>query len=85
MHPPLLSDAVEIGVVTTNMNDMRQFYGETLGLKYESELAFPGGVMHRYHLGAAIIKLVSYDTPQNTRLLRAAGLAPKATDTFQWV
>ena len=77
MHPPLLSDAVEIGVVTTNMNDMRQFYGETLGLKYESELAFPGGIMHRYHLGAAIIKLVSYDTPPEHEVSAGGGFSAK--------
>jgi catechol 2,3-dioxygenase-like lactoylglutathione lyase family enzyme len=73
MHPPLLSDSVEIGIVTTNMSDMRAFYGELLGLKYESELAFPGGHMHRYHLGGAIIKLVSYDTAPTNEVIPGGG------------
>ncbi|CAA0081682.1 VOC family protein [Zhongshania aliphaticivorans] len=77
MHPPLLSDAVEIGIVTTNMDNMRRFYGETLGLKYESELLFPGGLMHRYHLGGAIIKLVTYDKDPEHDVITGGGFSAK--------
>lgn len=77
MHPPLLSDSVEIGVVTTNMSAMRAFYGDLLGLKYESELTFPGGHMHRYHLGGAIIKLVSYDDAPAKDVIPGGGFSAK--------
>ena len=77
MPPQLLSDSIEIGVVTTNMTTMREFYGETLGLKYESELAFPGGVMHRYHLGGAIIKLVTYDEAPAAEVIAGGGFTAK--------
>ncbi|MBU1831863.1 MAG: VOC family protein [Gammaproteobacteria bacterium] len=77
MPPQLLSDSIEIGVVTTNMATMREFYGETLGLKYESELAFPGGVMHRYHLGGGIIKLVTYDEAPAVEVIAGGGFTAK--------
>ncbi|WP_339676684.1 VOC family protein [uncultured Zhongshania sp.] len=73
----LLSDNIEIGVVTTNISNMRRFYGDILGLKYESELKFPGGVMHRYHMGSAIVKLVSYDTPPENDVIPGGGFSAK--------
>lgn len=62
MPAALLSDAIEVGIVTAHMDKMRHFYGEVLDLDYEGELPFPGGTMHRYKLGGAIVKLVAYDT-----------------------
>jgi catechol 2,3-dioxygenase-like lactoylglutathione lyase family enzyme len=77
MPPQLLSDSLEVGIVTTNMATMRAFYGETLGLKYESELSFPGGIMHRYHLGGAIIKLVNYDQAPAADVIAGGGFSAK--------
>ncbi|CAA0087431.1 Uncharacterised protein [Zhongshania aliphaticivorans] len=77
MPPRPLPNSIEIGIVTTNMTEMRHFYGDTLGLKYQSELSFPGGVMHRYHLENSIIKLVSYDTPPAIEVIAGGGLAAK--------
>jgi catechol 2,3-dioxygenase-like lactoylglutathione lyase family enzyme len=77
MPPQLLSDSIEVGIVTTNMIAMREFYEETLGLKYQSELSFPGGIMHRYHLGSAIIKLVSYDDAPSVDVIAGGGFSAK--------
>ena len=62
MPTTLLSDSIEAGIVTDNIEQMRHFYGEVLDLEYEGELPFTGGTMHRYKLGTNIIKLVSYQT-----------------------
>lgn len=63
----LFGDSLEIGIVTNNMDTMRQFYGELLALPLESKLDFPGGSMERFRVGANIVKLVNYgkDTPAN--------------------
>ena len=63
MTAQLLAENLEIGVVTNNMENMRRFYGEVLGLPYKERVDFPGGHMHRYSIGGNILKLVSYDTP----------------------
>lgn len=68
MAAELLSDTVEVGIVTANMDQMRHFYGEVLALDYEGELPFSGGTMHRYKLGTAIIKLVSYQSMPDAAL-----------------
>lgn len=66
MTATALGDGVEIGIVTHNIDAMRHFYGDTLGLAFESQLDFPGGTMFRYRQGGNVIKLVNYgaDTPQ---------------------
>src|SRR5690625_7242157 len=63
MTAQLLSDGLEVGIVTRNMEAMRHFYGEVLGLQYSEWLEFPGGGMHRYRIGDSIVKLVSLDPP----------------------
>lgn len=61
-----LSETIEVGIVTHNIDTMCHFYGNTLGLAFEGKLDFPGGTMHRYRLGTAVIKLVNYgdETPE---------------------
>lgn len=61
MTAQLVSLELEIGIVTRNMEPMRHFYGEVLGLPYKELLEFPGGRMHRYSVGENVVKLVSYD------------------------
>lgn len=73
----LLAQNLEIGVVTTNMDAMRHFYGEVLGLPYKERVDFPGGHMFRYNIGDNILKLVSYDTPPTAANLPGGG--PAAT------
>ena len=57
----LLANGVEVGVVTTNVDAMVDFYGSFLGLPHQADLGFPGGTMRRYAIGPNVLKLVSYD------------------------
>ena len=63
MPVQLIVDTPEIGIVTTNMDAMRNFYEHIVGLDYQQKLEFSGGYMHRYQLGSAVLKLVEYDNP----------------------
>lgn len=62
MPAQLLIDTAEIGIVTTNMEAMRDFYENVVGLPYQEKMEFVGGHMHRYKMGGAVLKLVQYDT-----------------------
>jgi predicted enzyme related to lactoylglutathione lyase len=64
----LLSPAIEIGLVTSNLAAMVEFYEGFLGLEHQGDIAFADGSQRRYALGSAVLKLVTYDT--------APGLAP---------
>lgn len=57
----LLANGIEVGVVTTDLDAMTDFYGSFLGLPHQGDLAFPGGSMKRYAVGANVLKLVTYD------------------------
>ena len=57
----MLAPAIEIGVVTTNLDAMVAFYEGCLGLPHQGDLDFPGGTMKRYTLGANVLKLVTLD------------------------
>lgn len=61
MAVELLATGIEIGVVTTNIDAMADFYGNFLGLPHQGDLDFPGGTMKRYAVGTNVVKLVSYD------------------------
>ena len=56
----LLSPSLEVGVVTTDLDAMIEFYENFLGLEFQAELDFPGGSQRRYALGANVVKLVTY-------------------------
>ncbi len=67
MPAELLIKTTEFGLVTNNMEAMRNFYCHFLGLQYLQQLDFEGGTMHRYQFGDSILKLVGYDeTPQDS-------------------
>jgi catechol 2,3-dioxygenase-like lactoylglutathione lyase family enzyme len=59
----LLSPSVEIGLVTTNVEAMVEFYEGFLGLEPQGEIEFADGSQRRYLLGASVLKLVTYTTP----------------------
>jgi predicted enzyme related to lactoylglutathione lyase len=59
----LLAPSIEVGVVTTNLDAMVEFYAGHLGLAHQGDLDFPGGTMKRYAVGNNVIKLVTLDTP----------------------
>ena len=63
MNLDLLSPAVEIGLVTTNLEAMVGFYEGFLGLEPQGEIESGDGSQRRYMLGGSVIKLVTYDTP----------------------
>jgi catechol 2,3-dioxygenase-like lactoylglutathione lyase family enzyme len=59
----LLMPGVEIGLVTTNLDAMVEFYEGFLGLEPQGDIEFADGSQRRYSLGNSVIKLVTYDTP----------------------
>jgi glyoxylase I family protein len=59
MTVALQKAAIDLGVVTTNGNEMLAFYRDTLGLEYLREMPMPGGgTMHQLRCGNSLIKLV---------------------------
>jgi predicted enzyme related to lactoylglutathione lyase len=63
MNLDLMTPAVEIGLVTTNLEAMVEFYEGFLGLELQGEIEFTDGSQRRYALGGSVIKLVTYTTP----------------------
>ncbi len=61
MAVELLANGIEVGVVTTDIDAMADFYGSFLGLPHQADLEFPGGRMKRYAIGSNVLKLVTYD------------------------
>jgi predicted enzyme related to lactoylglutathione lyase len=50
---------VDVGLFTNRIKDMKAFYGDNLGLPFESELPVGGGfVQHRFVANGSIIKLM---------------------------
>src|SRR5487761_1062984 len=50
---------IDIGLFTNRIEEMKAFYGETLGLQFESELPVGGGFkQHRFVANGSIIKLM---------------------------
>jgi catechol 2,3-dioxygenase-like lactoylglutathione lyase family enzyme len=59
MTVALQKAAIDLGIVTTNGNEMLAFYRATLGLEYLREMPMPGGgTMHQLACGDSVIKLV---------------------------
>lgn len=78
----LLFENVEIGVVTTNMGPMVEFYENFLGLPSQGELAFPNGIQRRYALGQNVLKLVAYDEAPAGRAVAGGGRAQEGIRYF---
>lgn len=54
--------AIDLGIVTNNLDAMLEFYKDKLGLDFEATIDMPlGGVMHRYRVGDSVIKIVETD------------------------
>lgn len=62
MNLDLLSPSIEIGLVTTNLDAMVEFYEGFLGLEIQGEIEFADGSQRRYALGSSVLKLVTYAT-----------------------
>jgi predicted enzyme related to lactoylglutathione lyase len=57
----LKKSAVDLGIVTTNPDEMVAFYRDLLGFNYEGTLDMPGGsTMHRMWCGDSLIKILQH-------------------------
>jgi len=86
MAVELLAPSIELGVVTTNLASMVDFYEGFLGLPLQGELDFPGGTMKRYGVGnSVVIKLVTLDTPPAAPVAPGGGHAQAGLRYFTLV
>ena len=86
MAVELLAASIELGVVTTNLASMVDFYEGFLGLPLQGELDFPGGTMKRYGVGnSVVIKLVTLDTPPAAPVAPGGGHAQAGLRYFTLV
>jgi predicted enzyme related to lactoylglutathione lyase len=54
--------AIDIGIITKDIDAMMTFYGETLGLELEGSIPMPGGgTMNRFKVGDSVIKVIELD------------------------
>ncbi len=64
MSLKLTKDAIDLGIIVSDLERMLPFYRDTLGMEYLGEQPVgPGGVMHRLACGRSVIKLVVPDEP----------------------
>ncbi len=75
MQLDLMVPSVEIGISTTNLDAMVEFYAGFLELPHTGDMDFPGGTQKRYSLGKNVLKLVTYDTPPIEASLPGGGPA----------
>jgi len=76
-------EAIDLGIVTKNLNAMLTFSGETLGLPLEATIDMPGGgVMHRYKVGDSVVKIV--ETEPRPEIDAAPGGIRGATGYRYW-
>lgn len=71
----LLATNIEVGLVTTNLGPMVDFYEKFLGLPYQGDLDFPGGTMKRYAVGNNVLKLITLDEPPAAPAIPGGGPA----------
>ena len=83
MTVKLSKGAIDLGVVTTNPDEMLAFYRDLLGFKEEPSTPFPGGgTMYRLWCGDSLIKLV---VPAEAPPAKAvAGLIAAASGYRYW-
>lgn len=62
MTVDVIKGAIDIGIVTNNIDAMMTFYRDTLGLELEGTIPMPGGgQMNRFKVGESIIKVIETD------------------------
>ena len=55
--------AIDIGIITKDIDALKTFYGEALGLELEASIPMPGGgTMNRFKVDDSIIKVIKLDT-----------------------
>lgn len=83
MAVELTKEGIDLGIVTSNPEEMLRFYRDTLGLVQEPDTPFPaGGTMHRLWCGKSLIKIVAPD-PAPTESSPPAPI-PRATGYRYW-
>lgn len=86
MAVELLAPNIEVGLVTTNIEAMTEFYGGFLGLPFQADLDFPGGTMKRYGVGTnVVIKLVTLDEAPAAPVAAGGGAAQAGIRYFTLV
>ena len=54
--------AIDIGIIAKDIDAMKTFYSEVLGLELEASIPMPGGgTMNRFKVGDSIIKVIELD------------------------
>lgn len=62
MSANIVKPGIDLGIVTTNPEEMLRFYAATLGLVEEGTIPMPGGgTMHRLKAGDSTIKIIELD------------------------
>ncbi len=62
MSKGIQKPAIDIGIITNNLEAMLSFYRDTLGLELEAVIDMPGGgVMNRFKVGESIVKIIETD------------------------
>jgi len=62
MTVDVIKGAIDIGIVTNNIDAMMVFYRDTLGLEFEGTIPMPGGgQMNRFKVGESVIKVIETD------------------------
>ncbi len=59
----LTSEAADFGIVVRDEAAMVEFYRDVVGLPYEGSMKVPGGLLHRFKVGASMLKLMVPPTP----------------------
>ena len=55
-------NAIDIGIITKDIEAMLTFYRDTLELEFEASIPMPGGgTMHRFKVGDSVIKIIELD------------------------
>lgn len=55
-------DAIDIGIISKDIDAMMTFYSEGLGLELEGSIPMPGGgTMNRFKVGDSIVKVIELD------------------------
>lgn len=62
MSLELQKAAIDLGIITNNLEKMLAFYRDCLALEVEAVIDMPGGgVMHRLKAGESIVKIIETD------------------------
>ncbi len=62
MTVDVIKGAIDIGIVTNNIDAMMVFYRDTLGLELDGTMPMPGGgQMNRFKVGESVIKVIETD------------------------